>query len=82
MLHRNDRQFAACQIVLFLRAVKEIAGTDFQSAGELKDIVETDILLAALHFADEIPVNLYHFAKLFLGKAAFRADGTEAFAER
>ncbi len=47
---------------LFLVEIEEIAGIDFQGARELEDIVETDILFSALHFADEIPIDLYHLA--------------------
>jgi hypothetical protein len=67
---------------LSLVAVKEIAGIDFESAGELQDIVEANILFTPFHFADEITVHLYQLAKLLLGQAALRADGTQAFAER
>jgi hypothetical protein len=67
---------------LFLVEVKEIAGTDLQCAGQLEDIVETDILLSALHFTDEITVDLDHLAQLFLGQVSFRAYGTQACAER
>jgi hypothetical protein len=67
---------------LFLIEVEEVAGIDLQGAGELKDIVEADILLSALHFSDEITVDLYHLAKRFLGQVPFRAYGTQACAER
>lgn len=67
---------------LFLVEVKEIARTNFQCAGQLKDIVETDVLSSAFHFADEITVDLDHLAKLFLGQVSFRAYGTQACAER
>jgi hypothetical protein len=62
--------------------IEEIAGTDFESAGKLKDIIETYILLSAFHFTDEITVDLYHGAQLFLGQAPFRAHGTQTCAER
>ena len=67
---------------LFFIKIEEIAGTHLQCAGKLDDVIEADILLAALHLADKIPVRLDHLAELLLRKAAFRADGTEAFAER
>jgi hypothetical protein len=67
---------------LFLVEIKEIAGTNFQCAGKLKDIVETDILFSALHFTHEITVDLDHLPKLFLGQLSFRAYGTQACAER
>lgn len=47
---------------LFLIEVEKVARIDFQGPGELKDIVEADILLSALHFANEITVDLYHLA--------------------
>lgn len=47
---------------LFLVEVEEIAGIDFQGARELEDVVETDILFSALHFADEVTIDLYHLA--------------------
>src|SRR3954454_14939951 len=50
---------------LFLVAVEEIAWVDFQSAGELKNVVEADVLLAAFYFAHKIPVDLDHLAELF-----------------
>jgi len=68
--------------LLFFVEVKEIAGIDFQCAGKLKDIVETDVLFSALHFTDEIAVDLDHLPKLFLGQLSFRAYGTQACAER
>jgi hypothetical protein len=68
--------------LLFLVKVKEITGIYFESAGELKDIIETDVLFSAFHFADEITVDLYHLAQLFLGQLSFRAYGTQACAER
>jgi len=68
--------------LLFFVEVKEIAGADFQCAGKLKDIVETDVLFSALHFTDEIAVDLDHLPKLFLGQLSFRAYGTQACAER
>lgn len=67
---------------LFLVEVEEVAGVDFQGARELKDVVETDVLFSAFDFADEITVDLYHLAKLFLGQVSFRADGTQPCAER
>lgn len=67
---------------LFLIKVEEVAGIDFQGTGELKNIVKADILLSALHFSDEITVDLYHLAKLFLRQVPFRAYGTQACAER
>ena len=67
---------------LLLVEVEEIAGTDFQCAGELEDIVETDILFSAFHFTHEIAVDLDHLPKLFLGQLSFRAYGTQACAER
>ena len=57
-------------------------GIYFEGAGKLKDIVETDILFPALHFAHEITVHLDHLAKLFLGQLSFRAYSTQACAER
>jgi hypothetical protein len=62
--------------------VKKVAGIDFQGAGKLEDIIETNVLPSALHFADKIPVCLYHLTELLLRKTAFRADGTQACAER
>ena len=67
---------------LFLVKVEEIAGIYFESAGELKDIVETDVLFSAFHFAHKITVDLDHLAQLFLGQASFRAYSTQACAER
>ena len=69
-------------LLLFLVEIKEIAWTDFQGAGELENIVETDVLLSAFNFAHEIAVDLDHLAKLFLGQESFRAYGTQACAER
>ena len=69
-------------VLLFLVEVEQIAGIDFQSAGELKDIVETDVLLSALYFTDKITVDLDHLAQLFLRQVLFRAYGTQACAER
>lgn len=57
----SDR-FCKRRFSLFLVEVEEIAGIDFQGARELEDVVETDILFSALHFADEITVDLYHLA--------------------
>ena len=62
--------------------IEEIAGTYFESAGELKNIIETDILFTAFHLSDEITVDLDHCAQLFLGQAPFRAYGTQTCAER
>lgn len=67
---------------LFLVEIKEIARIYFERAGELKDIIETDVLFSAFHFADEITIDFYHLAKLFLGQLSFRAYGTQACAER
>jgi hypothetical protein len=67
---------------LFLVEIEEIAGTYFESAGELKDIVKTDILFSTFHFAHEITVDLYQGAQLFLGQEPFRAYGTQTCAER
>jgi hypothetical protein len=66
-----------CKGALSLRvAVEELAGTDLQSASELKDIVKADVLLAALDLADEVPVHLNHLTELLLGQFTLRADGT------
>lgn len=62
--------------------IEEIAGAYLESAGELKDIVKTDILLSAFHFTHEITVDLDHGAQLFLGQTPFRAYGTQTCAER
>ena len=62
--------------------IEEVAGIYLESAGELKDIIEADILFSAFHFTDEIAVDLYHLAQLFLGQAPFRAYGTQTCAER
>jgi hypothetical protein len=79
---RRSWQRSRRAVFLFLIEVEELAGIDLQGAGELKDIVEADILLSALHFSNEITVDLYHLAKRFLGQMPFRAYGTQACAER
>ena len=61
---------------LSLVEIEEIARTYFESASELKDVIETDILFSAFYFTHEIAVDLYHLAQLFLGQAPFRAYGT------
>jgi hypothetical protein len=70
------------EVFLSLVEIEEIAGIYLESAGELEDIVETDILFPAFHFANEITVDLDHAAQLFLGQAPFRAYGTQTCAER
>lgn len=70
------------RLALFLVEVEELTGIYFEGAGELKDIVETDVLFPAFHFAHEIAVDLDHLAQLFLGQVSFRAYGTQACAER
>jgi hypothetical protein len=67
---------------LSLVEIEEIARTYFESAGELKDVIETDILFTAFHFTDEIAIDLDHGAQLFLGQLPFRAYGTQTCAER
>jgi hypothetical protein len=62
--------------------IEESAGTYFESAGELKNIIEADILFTAFHLSHEITVDLDHGAQLFLGQAPFRAYGTQTCAER
>ena len=62
--------------------IKEVAGTYFERAGKLKDVIETDILFSTFHFTDEITVDLDHDAQLFLGQLPFRAYGTQTCAER
>lgn len=68
--------------LLPLIEIEEIAGIYFESAGELKDVIETDILFTAFHFTNEITVDLDHGAQLFLGQLPFRAYGTQTCAER
>jgi hypothetical protein len=68
--------------LLSLVEIEESAGTYFESAGELKNIIEADILFTAFHLSDEITVDLDHGAQLFLGQAPFRAYGTQTCAER
>jgi hypothetical protein len=68
--------------LLSLVQIEESAGADFKGAGELKNIIEADILLTAFHLSDEITVDLDHGAQLFLGQAPFRAYGTQTCAER
>jgi hypothetical protein len=70
------------EVFLSLVEIEEIAGIYLESAGELEDIVETDILFSAFHFANEITVDVYHLAQLFLGQVPFRAYGTQTCAER
>jgi hypothetical protein len=67
---------------LFLVEVEQIAGIYLEGAGELKDIVQADVLFSAFYFTHEITVHLDHLAKLFLGQLSFRAYGTQACAER
>lgn len=67
---------------LSLIEIEESAGTYLESAGELEDIIETDILFTAFHLSDEITIDLDHGAQLFLGQAPFRAYGTQTCAER
>jgi len=62
--------------------IEEIAWVYLESAGQLENVVYTDILLSAFHRGHKIAIGLDHLAELFLGKAAFRAQGTETFAER
>ena len=44
-------QFFSTFLLLFLVEVEELTGIYFKGAGELKDIVETDVLFPAFHFA-------------------------------
>ena len=67
---------------LSLVEIEESAGTYLESASELKNIIEADILFTAFHLSDEITVDLDHGAQLFLGQAPFRAYGTQTCAER
>lgn len=62
--------------------IEESAGTYLESASELENIIEADILFTAFHLSDEIAVDLDHSAQLFLGQAPFRAYGTQTCAER
>ncbi len=62
--------------------IEQFAGFDLQQAGQFQDVIQADIFLAALHFADKIAVRLHHLAKRFLGHSARGADGTKAIAER
>lgn len=68
--------------LLSLVEIEEVAGIYFESTGELKDIIEADILFSAFHLSNEITVDLDHGAQLFLGQAPFRAYGTQTCAER
>lgn len=67
---------------LSLIEVEEVAGIYFESAGELKDIIQADILLSAFHFTHKIAVDLDHGAQFLLGQLPFRAYGTQTCAER
>lgn len=78
----TNRGGGASIFLLFLVEIEEIPGIYFESAGELENIVYADILLSALHRAHKVAIDLDHLAKLFLGKAALRAQGAETFAER
>jgi hypothetical protein len=67
---------------LLLIEIEEIAWVYLESAGKLENVVYTDILLSPFHRGHEIAINFDHLAEFFLGKAALRAQGTKAFAER
>jgi hypothetical protein len=58
----GNNQVRGAKVLLFLVEVKQITGIYFESAGELKNIVETDVLFSAFHFADKITVHLDHLA--------------------
>lgn len=68
--------------LLLLVGVKELCRLHFEGAGKLQDIVEANIFLSSFDVTDEVAMRLDHLAKLLLGNAALRAQGTEAFAER
>jgi hypothetical protein len=70
------------RLLLFLIEVEELAGIYFESAGELKDVIETDVLLPAFHFAHKVAVDFYQPSQFFLGQVSFCAYGTQACAER
>ena len=64
-----------------LVGIEEFCRLHFKGAGKLQDIIEADVLLSSLHVTHKVAVRLDHLAQLFLGNAALRAQGTEAFAE-
>jgi hypothetical protein len=68
--------------LLLLIEIEEIAWIYLESLGKLENIVQADILLSPFHRSHEIAIHFNHLAQFFLGKAALRAQGTEAFAER
>lgn len=68
--------------LLFFIKIEEITGIYLECAGKLENVVDADILLSPFHQGHKIAVNFDHPAEFFLGKAALRAQGTEAFAER
>lgn len=70
------------EATLFLIKVKKVAGTHFQRAGKLEDVVEANILFPPLYFTHEVAVSFDHFAQLFLGNASLFAQRTQTFAER
>ncbi len=73
---------ALLRLLFMLVEVEKVGGVDFEGFREPEDVVEADVLLAALDRAHEVAVRLDHRAEILLGDAPRHAEGTQAFAER
>jgi hypothetical protein len=63
------------------RKIEENGWPHFEGAGDLDDIIESEIGLSPFEFPNGIAVPAHHFGELFLGYALFFPHGPEPFPE-
>jgi hypothetical protein len=64
-----------------LEALDEIGGVDVEALGDLEEVVEREVALAALDLAEERPVEIAARRGPFEGEAKFGAAGADSLTE-